>query len=230
MNYLLDLILIIGIMLCIIFSMKKGFISVSKGLVSIILTVVLMSSMQPFLLGLIENSVLSDRIREKVSGSIESMYERENFSKDTKTSDVDTADKICESLGFPEFMEKSIKSTVYGLYDAKKNVLDVITETVTLMILKVLSLLLVFLIVRLLVFLLVKTLALIFELPGLKTINKTLGAILGIVNAILIVYIVCAAVSLFIPAESRVVIDEAVKKTYILRHFYENNVLMLLFA
>ena len=230
MNYLLDLILILVIMFCIIFSMKKGFISVSKGLVSIILTVVLMSSMQPVLLGLIEGSALSDRIREMVSENVESVYEKENYSKDTKTSDVDTADKICESLGFPKFMEKSIKSTVYGLYDAKKNVLDVITEAVTLMILKVLAMVFVFLMVRFLVFISVKLLALIFELPGLKTINKTLGAILGIVNAILIVYIVCAAVSLFIPAESRIVFDEAVKKTYILKHFYENNGLMLLFV
>jgi len=230
MNYLLDLILILVIVLCIIFSMKKGFISVSKGLVSIILTLLLMSSMQPFLLGLIEGSALSDRIRDKVSENVESVYEKEKFSKDTKTSDVDTADKICESLGFPKFMEKSIKSTVYGLYDAKKNLLDVITEAVTLMILKVLAMVLVFLIVRFLVFLSVKVLALIFELPGLKTINKTLGAILGIVTAILIVYIVCAAINLLMPAESRIFIDEAVKETYILKHFYENNVLMLLFV
>ena len=230
MNFILDLILILAIAACIIFSMKKGFISVSKSLLAIILTLVLMSSMQPVLLGLLEGSVFGDRVKERVLENITSVYEKEDFKKDTKTSDADTADKICESLGFPNFVEKSIKATLSGLYEAEKNVMDVITESVTIMILKVLSMILVFIIVRLLVFLLVKLLALIFELPGLKTINKTMGAILGIVNAMLIVYIVCAAVSLFMPAESRIVIDETVRKTYILKHFYENNVLMLMFV
>ena len=230
MNYLLDLILIVVIAFCIIFSMKKGFINVSKSFVALILTWVLMSSFQPAMLGILESSAFGDRVKQKVSENITLVYEKEDFSEDTKTSEAYKAEKICESMGFPTFVENSIKSTVSGLQTVERNVREVITEAVSLMILRILSLILVFLLVRLFVFLLVKLIEVIFELPVLKTINKTLGAILGIVNALLIVYIVCAAVSLFSPAESRIAIDETVRKTYLLKYFYENNVLMLLFV
>ena len=230
MNYIPDLILILVITLIIAFSMKKGFISISKSIVALILTCVFMSSMQPTVLTFLKDSAIGSGIEEKVSENISSVYEKKDFSKETKTTDQYTSEKICESLGFPEFVENSIKSTVSGLREVEKNVLDVVADSVTAMILNVLSLILLFLLVRLVVFVLVKLLEVIFELPGLKAINKTLGAILGIVNALLIVYIVCAAVSLFAPADSRIVIEETVNKTFLLKYFYENNVLMLLFV
>lgn len=230
MYYILDAILILVITFCIIFSMKKGFVSVSKSFISLILTWILMSSVQPMLLDALKSSMFGEKIREKVSENISSVYEKEDFAKETNTADIDAAEKICEALGFPAFVENSIKSTVSGMEKVEKNVMDVITDAVTQMVLNILSMLLMFLLVRLAVFLIVKMLEAAFEMPGLKKINKTLGAILGIVNALLIVYISCAAVSLFTPADSRILIDAAVMKTLILKYFYENNVLMLLFV
>ena len=229
-NYLLDLILVFLIAVCIILSMKKGFIGVSKSIVSVILTWALISFVQPAMLGILENSALGAGIKERVSENISAVYERESFPKDTKTTDTYAAEEICSSLGFPLFLESGIKSAVSGLYKVEKNVMDVVTNTVTLIILRVLSLVLLFLFVRFFVFLLVKLLELIFELPVLKTINKTLGAVFGILYALFIVYALCAAVSLFAPADSLVAIEEAVGKTYILKYFYESNILMLLFV
>ena len=230
MNYIPDLILVLVITLIIAFSMRKGFISISKSIVALVLTCVFLSSMQPMVLAFLKDSAVGRGIAEKVSENISSVYEKKDFAKDTKTSDEYTSEKICESLGFPDFVENSIKATVSGLREAEKNVMDVVSDSVTVMILNVLSLIVLFLLVRLAVFVLVKLLELIFELPGLKAINKTLGAILGMVNALLIVFTVCAAVSLFAPADSRIVIEEAVNKTVLLKYFYENNMLMLLFV
>ena len=113
--------------------------------------------------------------------------------------------------------------------DLKNNVMEVITDSLTLMILRVLSMLLVFLLVRIFVFLILKVLESLFEIPGLRVVNKGLGAILGIINSLLLIYIICGAVSFFAPTEKLVLIEEAVGKTYILKYFYENNVLMSLF-
>lgn len=229
MNYICDGILILGIALCIFFSMKKGFISASKSILSLILTAVLLSSMQPAVLGFIQSTAASGAVREMVSKNIAASYKRQELPEDTDTTDTQNTEIICTSLGFPKFMENSIKKTVSQMTEIKNNVMEVITDAVTLMILKVIAMLLVFLIVRIFVFLLLKILESLFRIPGLNLINRALGAVLGVINALLLVYIICGAVSLFAPAEKLVLIEETVKSTYILKYFYENNLLMSLF-
>ena len=83
MYYILDAILILVITFCIIFSMKKGFVSVSKSFISLILTWILMSSVQPMLLDALKSSMFGEKIREKVSENISSVYEKEDFAKET---------------------------------------------------------------------------------------------------------------------------------------------------
>lgn len=229
MNYIWDGILILAVLVCIALSMKKGFISASKSILALILTAILLSSMQPLVLGALQSTAISGSIRNMVSKNISSAYQKEELPEDTDTTDVEGTELICTSLGFPKFMENSIKSTVSGMTEIKNNVMEVVVDAVTLMILKVISILLVFLLVRIFVFLILKLLESLFRLPGLKLINRTLGALLGVINALLLIYIVCGAVSLFAPAEKLQVIEETVKSTYILKHFYENNLLLSLF-
>lgn len=229
MNYICDGVLILAAAICIGFSMKKGFISASRKILALIITAILLSSVQPQMLNMLQSTPASDAIRKMVSKNIASSYEREELPQDTDTTDTEETQVIVSSLGFPKFMQNSIRKTVSGMTEIKNNVMEVITDAVTLMILKLLSVILLFLLVKVFVFLLLKILEGLFELPVLKTLNHMLGAGLGIINALLLIYIVCGAVSLFAPAEKLTVIEETVKSTYILKYFYENNLLMSLF-
>lgn len=229
MNYICDGVLIVAIAVCIAFSMKRGFISASRKLLALILTAVLLSSVQPVMLNFLQSTPASGAVRNMVSKNISSSYKRESLPEDTDTTETEETQVIVSSLGFPKFMQNSINKTVSGMTEIKNNVMEVVTDAVTLMILKVLSVILLFLLVKIFVFLLLKLLEGLFNLPGLKTINRLLGAGLGIINALLLVYAVCGAVSLFAPADKLVFIEETVKNTYILKYFYENNLLMTLF-
>lgn len=229
MNYIWDGILILAIALCVVFSMKRGFISASRSILALILTAVLLSSMQPVVLGFLQSTAASNVIRGMVSKNITSAYQKQQLPEDTDTTDTENTEIICSSLGFPEFMENSIKKTVSQMTDIKNNVMEVITDAVTIMILKVIAMILVFLLVRLFVFLILKMLEGLFKLPGLKTINRVLGAALGVINALLLIYIACGAVSLFAPAEKLIVIEETIKSTFLVKYFYENNILISLF-
>lgn len=230
MDYILDGALILVIAVCVGLSIRKGFVSASKSILALILTAILLSSLQPMVLEALERTAVSERIRELVAENISAGYEKEELPEDTDTTDTENAKLICSSLGFPKFIEDSMKTTVSGMKDIRNNVMEVITDSLTLMILRVLSMLLVFLMVRIFVFLILKLLETLFEIPGLKAVNKGLGAILGIVNSLLLIYIVCGAVSFFAPTEKLIMIEEAVDKTYILKYFYENNILMSLFV
>lgn len=229
MNYICDGILIILAVICIVFSMKKGFISASRKLLALIITAVLLSSVQPAMLNMLQSTPASDAVRKMVSKNISESYKREALSEDIDTTETQETQLVVSSLGFPKFMKNSLNKTVSAMAEIKNNVMEVITDAVTLMILKVISVILLFLLVKLFVFLLLKLLEGLFELPGLKLINRLLGAGLGIINALLLIYIICGAVSLFAPSEKLVIIEETVKNTYLLKYFYENNLLLTLF-
>ncbi|MBR4173606.1 MAG: CvpA family protein [Clostridia bacterium] len=229
MSYIFDAALVALAVICIVFSMKRGFISASRRLLALILTAVLLTSSQPFILNFLQSTPASGAIRKMVEKNITQSYKREGLSEDINTTETEETQGVVSSLGFPKFMQKSIQRVVSGMTEIKNNVMEVVTDAVTLMILKLLSVVLLFLLVKLLVFLLLKLLEGLFELPGLKTLNRVLGALLGVINALLLIYIICGAVSFFAPSEKLIIIEETVKNTFIVKHFYENNLLMSLF-
>ena len=77
-------------------------------------------------------------------------------------------------------------------------------------------------------FLAVKLLESLFQLPGLKTVNKSLGAVIGIVNAFLVIYIICGAVSVFVPTDKLVLISQTLDQTILLGYLYNHNLLLSL--
>ncbi len=230
MSITLDLAVCALVFIMVIISAKRGFIRASKSILALILTAVLFTSLQGAVMDFLQSSSLGEGIRQRVEESITKSYEKEQLPEDTDTTDTDTAVMICKSLGLPGFMAESLEDTVTQMSEIKNNVMDVIADAITMTILRVLSAILLFAIVRLFVFLILKIVESLFSLPGLKTINGTLGAAIGIINSLLIVYIVCGAVGLFSPMDKLPEIQQTIGNTYILKYFYENNLLISLFV
>lgn len=230
MNYILDAVLIVVAVTLIVISRKKGFLSASKSIIALILTAILLASMQQTILSALQSSPIYSGVRTVVAKKITKTYEEKQISNEIYTDDAEKSTEACEALAFPSFMENSIKKTMSQMTEIKNNVMEVITESITNMILNVIGMILVFLAVRLLVFLIIKVLESLFKLPGLKDINRLLGTLLGMVNALLVIYLVCGAVSLFAPAEKMQIIKDTIDATYIVKYFYDNNLLLSLFV
>lgn len=229
MAYIFDAILLAVIIFCIVRAAKKGFLASSRSIVALILTAILLTAMQPTVLTYLQSSALGENIRETVAKNVMKSYEKEQLPEDADTTDTETAVMICNSLGLPEFMASGIKDGIKDMSEIKNNVMEVISDAISITILKVLSVIILFILVRIIVFLALKLLETLFTLPGLKTINKTLGACIGIINAIIVVYILCGAVTLFTPTDKMPAVSETVSQTMIVKYFYENNILMSLF-
>jgi len=228
MNYILDAILILLVLVIVIVSGKKGFLSASKNIVALILTAILLATMQGTVLTALQNSPINGTVRTIVAKKITKTYEEKQISENIYTDDTEKSNEACEALGFPSFMEESIKNTVSRMTEIKNNVMEVVTDSVTIMILKVIGMLLVFLIVKLMVFLIMLLLGSLFKLPGLRSVNRLLGTVLGMVNAMLVIYLVLGAVSLFAPAEKMQIINDSIQGTYLVKYFYEHNMLLSL--
>lgn len=78
-------------------------------------------------------------------------------------------------------------------------------------------------------FLLLRLTDKLFRLPVLKFVNKTAGVLIGVVNALFLVYLLAGAAMLLVPADQIGLLDKAMHQTYFAGIFYNNNVLLELF-
>lgn len=230
MAYIWDAVLVLIVLVCIVRSAKKGFLASISNVLTLILIAVMFTSMQPTVLEYLQGSALGENIRQTVAKNVLKSYEKEQLPEDTDTTDTETSIMICDSLGLPGFMSSGIKDSLKQMSEIKNNVMEVISDAISLTMMKVISVILLFILVRIIVFLVIKLLESLFALPGLKTINSTMGALIGILNAALAVYIICGAVSLFTPTDKLPAVSETVSNTYIVKYFYDNNILMSLFV
>ena len=230
MGYVLDIVLLAIISFFVIWAARKGFIASSKTIITLILTVTLLASMQTVVLEALQNSPLGDNVKEMVSKNVTKTYEAEDFPEDADTTDTQQSIMICQAMSLPTFLSNSIEQTMLQMSEIKNNVMEVITDSITLLIMRIIAMLLVFVIVRILVFLAMKFLESLFGLPGLKTINKVLGGIIGVINALLAVYIICGGVSLLVPTDKLSIVSQTIEQTMLLKYFYNNNLLLSLFV
>lgn len=228
-GYIWDIVLIAVALFFILKAAKKGFIGASRTIVSLLLTAILFTSFQPTVLDFMQKSPLGDNIKTMVSKNITKTYEKEQLPEDADTTDTEQSLMICEALSLPKFLSDSIEENLKQMSEIKNNVMEVITDSITLLILRLISLILLFAAVKLFVLIALKILESLFELPGLKTINRFLGSLLGVVNALLAIYIICGLISLLVPMDKLATVKSVVDSTHIVKYFYDNNLLLSLF-
>lgn len=232
MNYILDLVLIGIIAVAVIIGREKGFLKSSYNILSFIITAVLILTMSDPFCEYLSSSALGDTVRERVSEKVcGTVEENEDAVKDGE--DAQTAVKVGEMMGLPDFLMKFLDDKLEKQAEAvevmKNNALDTLTEAVSEIIIKIASVILLFLMVRIGVFLLLKILTVIFSLPGLDKINSFFGMAAGAVNGLLAVYILCAVLTLLVPAANIAAVSEAADSTLLFKYFYNNNLLIELF-
>ncbi len=232
MNYLFDLVLIGIITAAVLVARRRGFLKSSYNVLSLIISVVLIVTLQQPFTDYLMTSPLGQTVREKVSEQVMGTAE-EDMEVIADEEDSETAVKVGEMMGLPQFLmdflDEKLEKQTEAVEIMKNDAFAVLTDTVTEVILKIVSIILLFLAVRLGVFLLLRLLDILFKLPVLSSVNSFLGMIVGALNGLLVVYILCAILTLLAPTESLSVIGDIVDKTLIVKYFYNNNLLIELF-
>lgn len=212
---ILDLTVLIIYILAVLFFRTKGFLKASETVISLVLTFCLMSSVLPIFQGVITESRLGEIIDERVNEALvgASSEDGENES----------------GIALPDFMQNSMQKQLDSLDEAKNNMMQATADGTTAVIIKVLSAILLFILIKIGIFLLFRILEIFFRLKPLKFMNRTLGIVLGLVNATVIVYILCAAAAVFVPAELSYTFKNAMEESLVAGFFYNNNFIVNLF-
>lgn len=129
-----------------------------------------------------------------------------------------------QNIKLPDFLKTSIVNDVTqkGL-ETKTAIIDAIGSEVSMLIINIISMLLIYLLIRFgLIFarIIIKAIS---SLPIFKQLDRAGGVALGAVEGILVVYILCAFITLFSTSPAFNSTISSVKQASFAHYFYENN-------
>lgn len=214
-----DLAVILIFAICVFHSMRQGFVKASSAILSIVLTIVLMFAFQDSINSYLKNSQFGEELNNKIISAL---------TKQNEDEQVKSEEEINE-LGLPLFFADIARDTEEKIENAKNDLILEAAQSTTASIINILSIVILYIGIRILLFFGLKIINMIFKLPVLKSINSLAGAAIGVVNALFVIYILCAALIWFVPNNNSQLIKETIDNTYITKYFYNNNMLLELF-
>lgn len=220
MNWLL--LIIIGVLMFFIWRGKKnGFIKTVFVIFSTIIAILITMIISPYVSKWIKsNDKLTVYINEKVS---------DNILTDVK-EDTNEVNYI-ESLPLPSLIKDTLieNKEIDGIYDALNvnNFNGYVINVITTFIINVAVFLLVWVLVKIILFMISKALDIIASLPVLKEINELAGAIAGLANGFLIVWIGFLAITMFASSQIGQMLFEQINSSKVLSFLYNNNLILI---
>lgn len=199
--------------------LKNGFLYSVFRLLSYILSVIFAIKFYPVLSGILQKTILFDNVKMSViRGIMKQQAQTVSITKET------AAQSVVDNLKLPGFLRDSILAHI-----EKSNILDLsgiinaVGSEIATLVMNLLSVIIIYFLIRFgLAFakVIIKTIA---RVPVFRQLDKTGGIVLGAVEGILAVYVICAVLILFsaFPKFSSTI--ESIQSSQFANHFYENN-------
>lgn len=222
MSILIDIIVLAVIVICTIIGYKKGLIKVAVGVlgffIAIIIALVLYTPISNFI---INNTNIKTSIKNSISDTVKSyVIKEENNGNENENQQ--------ESKVMATYIDGIVEKQKEIVVTGEKELIDTVSDNVATNIIRIAVAISVFLISKI-ILLFVKVLAdFIAKLPIIKQFNKAGGLIYGVLQGILIVYIVFAVISLISPMLKDSSFIENINNSIIGNAMYNNNIILKL--
>lgn len=214
MSLIIDLIILGLILLCVFFGYKKGLtkcvIKILSFVIAIIIAVVLFKPISNFV---INNTKIDDNIKNSIIEIV--------------SDDVTETGKVKEDSNLPKsivnHINESIETTVN---ETKQTVVNQVAEQISKTAVNVGVAIGLFIIARIALIFVSALSSLITDLPIIKQFDKAGGIIYGLVEALIIIFIIFAIISFISPMIEGSGLIVAINKSIVGSVFYNNNILM----
>jgi len=210
MAIIVDIIIIEIMLVCILFGYKKGLIRVAVNIlgffIALLIALILYTPISNFI---INNTSIQPTLKEAISGTVTSYVIKD--SEEEQEDSEDNSPKVMTDYinGFIEKEKQHVEQT-------ERQIIDSVSKTVASNLIKIAVGIIVFIVAKIgLIF--VKALAkVISKIPIIGQFNKIGGAIYGVLQSLLIVYIMFTVLSVFAPTMEESGILEAVNSSKII--------------
>lgn len=205
MNIIADIIVILIFAICIFLGVKRGLTGVIVKLLSIVLSLVIsLILFKPISALIINYTPIYDNLVTSIENSLNT---EENNKQDTGSE--------------PSIMLEAIEGTVT---EVKENANNIIAKSIAEVIINLIVIVAIFIITNIILFFLKFIFKAIATLPILKQIDTLGGFAFGLIEALLIIYIILAIMSFVNVPE----VQMAIKTSNIASILYNNNILLML--
>ena len=225
MNYVLIIVLVI-LAIGAIVGWKKGFVDMLFGAVSMTIALILAVLIGPKLGVFVQdNTQMADKLSSKVS---------QTLNLEELAIEIPEPDALVENLNLPVVVKEKITSAEFAeklnldkmAEDASAKMAEVVATFLTKMIIAALCFVIVFVVALILLFLLNKVLDVFAKLPLLKQANQLAGLALGVVQAILVIWLFFAVVTVIGGTEFGQSMFGYINSSKLLSFLYTNNIPM----
>lgn len=225
----MDMIILFGILFFLLlmfaYGYRKGIIVIVLSLVTSILALVLAVALaEPF-----ENYIKNNtKVYEKVNVQMEEYVEK-YIRKEMDLASGELQEESINDLKLPaSIREKLIKNntTEMKVNMGVNSFSEYVAGTLTDILIESIAIIVLFLILKIILRIVVSLFNLIGRLPLLRTVNKTFGGAIGLVEGIIIVWIAAIVVTAFSGTGVGSNILEAISGNKILSFIYNNNILL----
>ena len=221
MAFIIDIIIIAVIALCTFLGYKKGLIKLAVGILgfflAIIIALILYTPISNFI---INNTNIKDNIKNAISDTVKSYV--------IKEENAEGEEKQQESKVMVTYIDGIVAKQKEMIVTGEKELIDTVSDNVAVNIIRIGVALAVFIISKLILIFINVFADLIGKLPIIKQFNKVGGTIYGVIQGILIVYIVFAIISLIAPMLNNTDFLEQINNSLIGNIVYNNNIILKL--
>lgn len=197
---------------------RKGFSRMLISLLSIAVSILITWAFAPKIKGLlVEYTTIDESVAHKIG---------ETVLGDAETDEE--VDLAIQNAPIPGSMKASAEAHL-SVREEGVTKKEALTEMLADILLTILVDVILFIVSMILISLLGKLLDLVNKIPGFKQVNGALGALLGLLKAIIYLDLFFLVLMLFSGTAAGLYIQTEIQKSGILNWFYENNLLMYIF-
>lgn len=214
MSVIIDLIILGIILLCVFFGYKKGLTKcVIKILSFVIAIIIAVTFFKPISNLVINKTTIDDNIKNSIVQLVQ--------------DDVSENGKVKEDSNLPQTIVNHINNEIEkSINDTKITVVNNVAEQISKTIVNVGVAIALFIIARIALIFVSAISSMVTDLPIIKQFDKAGGIIYGLVEALIIIFIAFAIISLISPMIEGSGIIAAINKSILASVLYNNNILL----
>ena len=206
MNFIIDIIVILIFLACIFFGYKRGLTGVIIKVLSFVLSIVIsLILFKPVSAIIIDHTDIYNNLSNSIKVTIQEDEKEEKTNSEKPNVMLDSINEKIEET------EEDATTAIAN------NIAEIIINIIVLVIL--------FIVIRIILFFIRFIFSAITELPIIQQIDKLGGFIYGLLEALLIVFVILAIISFIDIPELQL----AIKTSIITSFLYNNNLLLMLF-
>lgn len=199
MGLIVDVIIFAILAICILLGYKRGLSGSIFKIISFVLAILITFCIyKPVTNIVMEKTKVNEKLKESIISKFESKEENDEEDKEVKGILDSINEKVKDAT--EESKDKIVESTAEEMSD------KIVTAGVTIIL---------FLVVRVLLLVVAFIISLITEIPGIKQFDKAGGIIYGVLQGIIILYLIFAIISFFDTLDALGPLNDAIDKAYL---------------